>query len=58
MDETKPAFDFQKIWEKNHDNLIGKYIETFSGCEQGSVEYQALYEGVQALLENADGYDR
>lgn len=58
VDETKPAFDFQKIWEKNHDNLIGKYIETFSGCEQGSVEYQALYEGVQALLENADGYDR
>lgn len=53
-DETKPAFDFQKIWEKNQDNLIGKYIETFSGCVENSLEYQALYEGVQALLENVD----
>lgn len=54
-DETKPAWRFQKIWEENRENLIGKYIETFAGCEEDDVEYQALYEGVQALLENS-GY--
>lgn len=53
-DETKPAYHFQKIWEENRENLIGKYIETFAGCEEDSIEYQALYEGVQALLGNME----
>ena len=30
----------------------GKYIEAFGGCETGSVEYEALCEGIQALMAN------
>ncbi len=48
--ETKPSYDFQKLLEENQQNLVGKYIEQFIGSEEGSVEYQALCEGVQALL--------
>lgn len=51
-DETCPAFDYQALYEENQDNLLGKYIEEFLGCEEGSMEYQALQAGVQALLEN------
>lgn len=54
VDETKPAYHFQKILEENRENLIGKYIESFAGCEEDSIEYQAMYEGVQALLENME----
>ena len=49
-DETNPAYDFQKLLQNNPDNLIGKYIAQFIDCEEGSIEYQALCEGVQALL--------
>lgn len=52
-DETRPAYDYQKLYEENQDNLIGKFIGEFSGCTEGSIEYQALQEGVQALLENS-----
>lgn len=51
-DETKAAYDMGRLLEENRDNLIGRYIELFDGCEEGSVEEQALYEGVQALLES------
>lgn len=50
VDETYPAYDYQVLYDKNRDNVIGRYIEAFQGCEEGSVEYQALQEGVQALL--------
>lgn len=48
-DKTKPALDFDKLLEKNRGNLLGRYIEKFQDSEEGSVEYQALYEGVKAL---------
>lgn len=51
-DRTCPAYDFGRLYRENEDNLIGKYIKRFSGCEEGSEEYQALCEGVNALLEN------
>lgn len=51
-DETKVAYDMERLRMENEENLIGKYIRLFDGCEAGSVEEQALYEGVQALLEN------
>ena len=51
-DETIPDYDFAQLWKENQENLIGKYIEAFSGCETGSVEYEALCEGVQALMAN------
>lgn len=52
VDETKIAYDMEKLRIENADNLIGRYISLFDGCEEGSVEQQALYEGVRALLEN------
>jgi len=38
------------LLEKNKGNLLGRFIESMQGSEPGSVEYKALYEGVQALL--------
>lgn len=51
VDETSPALELEKILEKNKGNLLGRYIESFQGCEPGSIEEQALYEGVEALLQ-------
>lgn len=52
VDETAPAYDLKKLMRENAGNLLGRYIEQFSDCEEGSVEYLALYEGVEALLKN------
>ncbi|WP_334137070.1 metallophosphoesterase family protein [Muricomes intestini] len=52
VDGTRPAYDYQLLYAENKNNLIGQYIEVFRGCEAGSVEYQALQEGVQALLDS------
>ena len=52
IDESRPSYDFAKLFRENSDNLIGKYIEAFRGCPEDSVEYQAMCEGVEALLEN------
>ena len=49
-DNTCVAFDYEKIYYKNKDNIIGKYIESFKGCKEGSKEYIAMEEGVNALL--------
>lgn len=56
-DETSPAYDFEKLIQEHHGNLIGRYIESFFGQDErgpmaGSIEYMALYEGVQALLKS------
>ena len=50
LDGTSPAFDFERLYRENRDNLLGKYIERFRGCAEDSEEYQALCEGVAALL--------
>ena len=51
-DETRPAYDFDRLYRENADNLIGRYIESFAGCSRDSEAYQALCEGVDALLTN------
>ena len=51
-DETRPAYDFDRLYRENADNLIGRYIESFAGCSRDSEAYQALCEGVDALLAN------
>lgn len=53
LDETQMAYNYEELYEKNKENLIGKYIEEFQDCEEGSIEYQALQEGIQALLDNS-----
>lgn len=50
IDETKPSYDLEKLLLQNEDNLLGKYIESLKDAREGSVEYQALYEGVHALM--------
>lgn len=55
VDETEPMYDFKELSERNQGNLLGRYIETLKDYEKGSIEHQALYEGVQALLETKRG---
>ena len=50
LDETSPAYDFEKLYAENADTILGRYIEEFRDCREGSTEYQALCEGVEALL--------
>lgn len=52
---TRPAYDFEKLRRQNTENLLGKYIESLIESEEGSVEKQALFEGVRALLETKRG---
>lgn len=54
-DETKPAYDLGRLMAQNKDNLLGKYIESLKGYDEDSVEYLALCEGVQALMEMRRG---
>lgn len=55
VDDTRPAFDFLKLLAANRNNLMGRYIQEFGEAEPDSVEYEALCEGVQALLETRRG---
>ena len=50
-----PAYDMEKLYRNNRNNLIGKYIESFAGAEADSVEYGALCEGIAALMETRRG---
>lgn len=51
MDDTKPAYDMDKLLKSSGSNMIGRYIKRFQNAKEGSVEKQALYLGLQALLE-------
>lgn len=55
VDETKPYYDLDKLLEKNRDNLLGRFMESLKDYEEGSVEHQAMYEGIQALMETKRG---
>ena len=50
LDGSVPAYDFERLYRENRDNLLGKYIDRFRGCNEESEEYQALCEGVEVLL--------
>ncbi|MGF0034317.1 metallophosphoesterase family protein [Bariatricus sp. SGI.154] len=55
VDDTKPAYDLERLMAQNKDNLLGKYIESLKDYDEDSVEYLALCEGVQALMETRRG---
>lgn len=55
VDQTRPAYDFEKLLRMNKDNLIGHFIQSFSGEEESSIEYEALCEGIGALMETKRG---
>ena len=50
LDRTEPDYDIDALLRENRDNLIGRYIGRFEGCVRGSEEYDALCEGLDALL--------
>lgn len=50
QDLTKPEYDFQRLLQQNESNLLGSYIAHFADAEEGTLEAEALYEGVKALL--------
>ncbi len=51
VDDTKPAYNFEKLGKQNADSILGCIIEEWKDCSKDSLEYQALGEAVQALLE-------
>ncbi len=55
IDATTLAYQFEKIREQNKDNILGQFIGSFQESREGSVEYQALCEGVRALMETRRG---
>lgn len=55
VDNTTYAYQFTKLKEQNRENILGQFIESFSGNDEGSLEYQAMCEGVYALMETRKG---
>ena len=50
LDESRPAYDLEKLHEQYKGTLIGDYIKTFLKKDLTVVEKKALYYGLQALL--------
>ena len=44
-----------KLKNENKGNILGQYIESLEGYPADSLEYQALCEGVRALMETRRG---
>ena len=51
VDETRRNYDLERLARENRGNLIGRFIEGFQDCGEGSVEEMALSEGLEVLLE-------
>ena len=51
IDSTKPLIDLEKLKKQNQNNIIGKFIGSLEGCDEDSLEYRALCEGIEALME-------
>ncbi len=52
VDETVPDFDFEELYEDNHDNILGMFIERY--LDKGYLnerEKKTLYYGAKALLD-------
>ena len=48
-------YDFEKIRRQNKANILGKFIGQLEGYGEDSIQYRALCEGVQALMETKRG---
>ena len=46
------GLEYDRLYRENAGNLIGQYIKNFEGCSRDSEAWQALCEGVDALLAN------
>ena len=54
-DQTRPAYQFEKLKEANKGNILGEFVAELEQYPEGGVEYQALCEGVRALMETRRG---
>ena len=50
-DQTRLAYNFEKIYQQNRENILGELIDELGEYAEDSVEYMALCEGVRALME-------
>ena len=50
VDETRRKYDLERLKRENSGNLIGRFIGEFGEYDEGSLEEQALCEGLEALL--------
>lgn len=55
VDQTKPSYNFEKLMEQNQNNILGHLIREMKDFDIESVEYQAMCEGVKALMETRRG---
>lgn len=55
IDHTVPAYNYEKLMKDNEDNILGQLIRKWKDCDEHSVEYHAMCEGVQALIETRRG---
>lgn len=51
LDRTTPVYNFRKLLLQNGNNLIGRYIHHFQSGALNEAEKEALYEGIDALLD-------
>ncbi len=51
LDETKPAYDYEKLKKQNAGKSSGLVHRKLSEAKDDSVESIALAEGIQAMLE-------
>ena len=52
MDRTEPDYDFEELYERNKDNLLGMFIKKYIDQDVLSpIQQKTLYYGVKALLE-------
>lgn len=55
LDDTRPSYNFARLKKENRENILGKFIESLENSKEDSMEYQALCEGVHALMETRRG---
>lgn len=58
VDDTKPAYDLKKVYERFKGTLVGDFMDSFGDPEDellalSPTEEKALFYGLQALLETA-----
>lgn len=54
-DRTTPTYDFEQLMKQHKEDILGAFIEELSEYPQESIQYRALCEGVQALMDTRRG---
>lgn len=51
VDRTRPSYDFEALMRQHGDDIVARYIRRLYREQMNEIERQALYLGIQALLE-------